>query len=363
MLGPLLTHTQAAQFSINPALRVQIPGGDRVINTQTHEAIMSTDGMRIYSAQYQAGFIMLDSSRLIRTLRAGGKLTSSPGPTDCNAEAPPAADAEGYCVTALNPDIAARDRSNPPIASEWYHTAVKVPDRPYLLVDSESSGPSSDPNGPPGAILQRCPGAFVRVLYVGDRDYWLRAPTDKGVLHGDLYPKTVGVYGLLEQRFENCTATGHKPGTSVPEGWHAPHDPLVFPNLVITTYYGDGLRAIDITNPFTPVEVGYFINKPVARIRWASYGLIGQPEKKPDGKILQQPSYGPPNILAFSYPVAYNGYIIYADTVNGLYILRYTGPHADQIPRQGICLSGNPGAIKPGSEPCPPYGQTGWNTP
>ena len=40
------------------------------------------------------------------------------------------------------------------------------------------------------------------------------------------------------------------------------HNPTVFKNLVFTTWYGHGLRAIDISNPQTPREVGYALTVP-----------------------------------------------------------------------------------------------------
>jgi hypothetical protein len=48
---------------------------------------MSTDGQRIYMSQWEAGYFMLDSPRLVHTLRAGGNLTGAPGPDDCNPAA------------------------------------------------------------------------------------------------------------------------------------------------------------------------------------------------------------------------------------------------------------------------------------
>ena len=182
-------------------------------------------------------------------------------------------------------------------------------------------------------------------------------------MRGDLYPKTIGVFGTMEQLLENCTATGPKPGTQERRAAFSPHNQLVLPHIVFTTYYGGGLRAVDITNPFTPVEVGHFFGKPVDRVRWA-HEIYADTVMKPDGSglALMKPSIGPPDLIHFSYVDSYNGYLIFGDINNGLYIVQYTGPHADEIPAQGICLSGNPGAIKPGFEPCPPYGQTNWGT-
>lgn len=359
----------AAQFSIGGITKISYPGASRNASMNTHEAVMSTDGRRIYMAQMQAGFLMVDSTRLINTLRSGGKLTATPGPTDCNPAAPSAPDAEGFCLTALNRDVNARDRSVPPILSEWYHTPIKVPGRPYLVLLSESREAqsaeqvSANPNDGLGPVRPTCPGSLARILYVGEQEYYWSYGDEKGLMRGDLFPKTVGVYGTMEQLFENCTATGHKPGTAQIRGAYSPHDGLVFPHIMFITYYGGGLRAIDISNPFTPVEVGYFFGKPVDKVRWA-HEIAAKPQMKPDGSGLavSQPNLGRPDIIAFSFVLSYNGLLAYADVNNGLYIVRYTGPYANEIPKEGICIAGNPGAIKPGFEPCPPYGQTNWGT-
>lgn len=320
------------------------------IAENTHEATMSTDGRRIYQSQYRAGFFMLDSSRLIESLRGG---------PPCNPTPPTTPSAAGYCLTLLNPDVDSRQDSAPPFVGEWYHTSLKVPDRPYLVQLQESGGPSF--NRETGEIVSNCPGAFLRLLYVGE-DEWTNQTSSAGpvLLRGDLNPETVGAYGTPEQRVENCTRTGFKEGTAPPIAWFSPHDAVVFPDLVITTYYGAGLRAIDIANPYLPVEVGSFLNKPVDEVRWCSYGACRAPVIGDDGLAESRPVAGEPQPFGFSFPLTHDGYVIYADVHSGLYVLRYKGPHADDIPRKGNCVADNANA---GFEPCPPYGQTNWGTP
>jgi hypothetical protein len=167
----------------------------------------------------------------------------------------------------------------------------------------------------------------------------------------------------MEQLLENCTATGPVAGTQERRAAFSPHDQLVFPHIMFTTYYGGGLRAIDISNPFTPVEVGHFFGKPVDNVRWA-HEISDMRVMKPDGSGLAEalPSIGPPDIIAFSFVDSHDGLIAYADVNNGLYLVQYTGPHADEVPATGNCVPGNPGAIQPGYEPCAPYGQTNWGT-
>lgn len=318
----------------------------------THEAIFSTDGRRVYVSQLQAGTFLLDSSALMESLHGGAA---------CDAAAPTTAEAAGHCLTLLNPDVEAREDTAPPLDGEWHHTPIKVPDRPYLMGLQESTGPRFVPGE--GIKTANCPGAFTRIIYIGEDEFWHHPTRGGELLRGDLNPETVGVFGLPEQKLENCGPDGWKPGSAALPGWFSPHDALVLPNVVLATYYGAGFRAIDIANPFVPVEGGHFFNKPVDEVRWASYGILGETEFRDDGLARRRPTVGDPHMFAFSYALSHNGNIVYADVHSGLYILRYKGPHADEIPQDGICLSGNPGAIQAGFEPCVPYGRTDWGTP
>jgi hypothetical protein len=95
------------------------------------------------------------------------------------------------------------------------------------------------------------------------------------------------------------------------------HNPTVLPNLVFVGWLGHGLRAIDISNPFDPREVGHA--RPV-----------------PWGDIM-------------SYPDIHNGLIYVGDNHTGLHVLRYTGPHAEEVPGGAIYSSNrtSPHSSKP----------------
>jgi hypothetical protein len=326
-----------------------------------HEAGMSTDGNRIYMSGYRDGFYMLDSSLLVKTLR---------GQATCNRAMPTQPVAPDHCLKPLNADYEAREDTAPPLSAGWHHTPTRVPDRPYVFEGEESGGPSvaaSTVNGlrvvdDPLQIASPCPGSYLRMIYVGEDEYFGQR-TGGTLLRGDLFPKTVGYYGMEEQSPENCGPTGFKPGTApLTSSWFSPHDGITFPNLSIWTYYGSGVRAIDISNPFMPRESGAFINKPVREVRWASYGDQGSDVPGgPNGTLRMRPTTTPPAVFGFSYVVAKDGYLIYADVHSGLYVLEYTGPFKHEIPSRGNCLSGNAGAVAPGYEPCAPYGK--WTDP
>jgi hypothetical protein len=326
-----------------------------------HEGIMSTDGNRIYMSGYRDGFYMLDSSLLVETLR---------GETTCDPAMPTTPSAPMHCLKPLNADYEARDDTAPPLIGEWHHTPTRVPDRPFVFEGGESGGPSVAARTVDGRrvveepvqIASSCPGAFLRMTYAGEKEYF-GSRTGGTLLRGDLFPEAVGYYGLEEQNPENCGENGFKPGTApLTSSWFSPHDGITFPNLAIWTYYGAGLRAIDISNPFMLREAGTFINKPVDQVRWASYGDMGSDvPADPNQMLRSRPTATPPAVFAFSYVVAKDGYVIYADVHSGLYVLKYRGPWKQEIPKKGNCVTGNPGANTPGYEPCAPYGK--WDDP
>lgn len=299
------------------------------LDSTTHEAIMSTDGRRIYVAQPMVGFLQLDSSNLIESLRGNG--TCDPAPPE---EMP----GDDHCLTVLDPNVASSLESQS-IQNGWHHTLQKVPDRPYMLALSESSGPDGgDPSNP--EHYGSCPGGEIQVLSVAEAD---PGSNGRNATIGALHPEPVGSYTLPEQRPENCGPAGWDTDAVTWPGWLSPHFTLPFPDIVFATYYSGGLRAIDISDPTDPVQVGQYRNAPVEEVRWPTYG-------SPEGEYK-------PYSLAFSYPITHDGYIIYGDVASGLYVLNYTGPHADQIPDEGNCLPANPGAVEPGYAPCPPYGE------
>ena len=68
----------------------------------------------------------------------------------------------------------------------------------------------------------------------------------------------IGAFAIPDNQIEECldqatTEPNGEPRRRVPQ---QNHNPTVFKNLVFNTWYGHGLRAIDISIPQTPREVG-----------------------------------------------------------------------------------------------------------
>ena len=101
-------------------------------------------------------------------------------------------------------------------------------------------------------------------------------------------PVEVGRFGT-----EN-TFTDPLNGPPTPDGIYSVHNPLVEGDLVFASWYSDGVRAIDISDPANPVEVGFFIPPPVAAL---SFGTGDQADvwgvvKQGDLLFLSDQDYG-----------------------------------------------------------------------
>ncbi|TMF64560.1 MAG: hypothetical protein E6H88_08805 [Chloroflexi bacterium] len=320
-----------AQFGIPQRLEVAYEGGKITKTTVTHDATWSIDGTRLHVAQMHFGYFQLDSSALARG-------------QSCNPKSPTTAVATGYCLSVLNPDLSARVQPYG-IGAAHTHGIVKVPGRPYVAVQHE---PSSG-----------CPYGGIQMVYVGTTETYAPgaiAP-GQGQLRGDLFPKVVSEFGLPEDQVDRCGQNGDPDAASGlnPNFNGGIHNLMAFPNVMFATWYSGGLRAIDITNPYMPFELGYFFNKPPQEVRWCQGAGCKDAEVDGEGIPIRQQGTLPPEIIARSYPIAMNGYLVYADSNNGVYVLKYTGPHASEIPKQGICIAHNPSVVSVGYEPCAPY--------
>jgi hypothetical protein len=338
-----------AQLGIPANVTTKYDGGTRVDSTQTHDAVFSLDGTRIHLAQTKYGYFQIDSSAL-----AQGK-SCDPSPATSATET-------GHCLSVL-PNFKPLAAFGTEVAN--VHGVVPIPGRPYVALNHEGHS---------------CPFGGITFAYIGDKDTFSTYDRQTGQMvaaggagsvgafRGDLFPRNVGTFSIPEQNADRCPKQGDQiPPTTGATGTYGQdilrssktvHNGLAFPSVYFASWYGGGLRAIDITNPYTPFEVGYFFNKPAPEVRWCAEGAAGpcdNPEVDAEGVPVRQKQLLPPDVFARSFPIAMNGYIVYSDENMGVYVLKYTGPHADEIPKQGQCLSETPNVQKIGFEPCAPY--------
>jgi hypothetical protein len=171
------------------------------------------------------------------------------------------------------------------VAVVGVHSAVPVPNRPSLSRNNTKERPAyvviteEWPFGP-------CPERSMRVLSI----------------ESEITPIMIGAHAMSDSLIENCIAQPKPPGAAIRPMMHA-HNPTVLPNLVFVNWLGNGIRAIDISNPFNPEEVGHA--RPV-----------------PWGDVM-------------TYPDFHDGLLYVGDNHTGLHVLKYTGPRADEIPQRG----------------------------
>jgi hypothetical protein len=93
------------------------------------------------------------------------------------------------------------------------------------------------------------------------------------------------------------------------------HNPTVLPDLALVDWHSGGLQISDISDPSNPVQAGFFAPTPLASVTTEDPAL----------------SRGPDKDVFWSYPIIKNGLIYAIDIRNGLYIMQYAGPHADEV--------------------------------
>ena len=285
-----------------------------------HSVSVTDDGERVYAAGTTAGFYVLNSEGVAHgkdaQLAAGtsgchkrSTIVSVNGVIDPNTLAALATDClhmvvnddpglKALLASNASPDVKAqrylvlltRSRFDvyPPVNAlpTGTHSAVYVPDRPARVSGNTKGRPAfvwlSDENG-------GCPLNYARIVSV----------------ESELVPVMVGAFAIPDNLVDECltqatTEPNGQPRRRIPQ---QNHNPTVFKNLVFTTWYAHGLRAIDISNPHNPREVGYALTVPQG--------------------------------VARTYPVFKDGLIYWVDNDTGLHVARYTGPRANELPGPG----------------------------
>ncbi len=296
-----LSSTPVATFSLAPAVPATEPvdpadfADDNFVFTpkpttqgnRLHSMSVSRDGKRVYMANSDAGYFLLDSSRLT----AGLPCTPNTVTVDANSNKDP-----NLCLRKINPDPQARIDHSPPFGG-IHHSIYPVEGRPapnthlpeFAIASGERNGTTTCP-WTPGQILE---------------------------LSNEKSPQIIAQYMVPENLAENCFVGG--PGDPVLLREFSTHQPLIFPNLFFQSWYSAGLRAWDISNPWLPLEVGVFVLRP---------------EKQVVERFRNSP-----DVWTWPFPILHNRLVYMCDENSGLYILKYKGARADELPRQGTFLS------------------------
>ncbi len=171
------------------------------------------------------------------------------------------------------------------------HSAVKVPGRALALTTDEVYGTFTDPSF-------GCPWGWMRLIDTSD-------PT---------HPVIVGEYKIAQDDHSFCGTAADDAQTEQFTSYSS-HNPTVLPDVALIAWHSGGLQAVDISDAASPLQGGWFSPTPLAAVANEDPAL----------------SEGPNKVVVWSYPIISHGLIYVIDIRNGLYILRYTGPHADEV--------------------------------
>ena len=140
----------------------------------------------------------------------------------------------------------------------------------------------------------------------------------------EAHPRIVGEYRTKENRRSYCETPAGQDPDNVAYTSYSSHNPTVLPNLAFVAWHSNGLQAVDISEPTDPTKAGVFVPEPLPAVTTEDPAL----------------SRGTNKVVMWSYPIIKDGLIYVVDIRNGLYILRYTGPRAEEV--RGIeFLEGN----------------------
>ena len=290
-----------------------------------HSGSLSDDGERFYVAGTTAGMYILNTEAIAHNTNAqiasgsvctqrstnawtdgkvGGVVDVKKVPAVANDCLHPVLNSDPGVLAMLRSDRSDADKlarytrletrsrfafTPPLVAMVGVHSAVPVPNRPSLTNGNTQKRPAwvviteEWPFGP-------CPERGLRIINV----------------ESEITPMMVGAIAQSDSVVENCIKQPKVPGALIRPMMHA-HNPTVLPDIVFVGWLGHGVRAIDISNPFDPREVGHA--RPI-----------------PWGDIM-------------TYPDIHNGLIYVGDNNSGLHVLKYTGPHADEVPKNAVYSS------------------------
>ena len=282
-------------------------------NLFVHSMGVKPDGSRTYLALEAGHFLVLDTGDIANNtippgtvLSLNDKLLTDPTNRPVWLQDPldPAA------VPGVFPGGCARQGPGPSSKDcPNSHSAVQVLGRRLALSTDEVYGTFTFDN-------QGCRWGWARLIDVAD----------------PAHPSITGEFLLDQNQLSFCGSAGD---TAVSEQFRSfsTHNPTVFRDLALIDWHSNGFQAIDISDPAHPSQAGFFRPTPIPVVANEDPGLSQGPATTVDQ--LLHPDVNNPDfktkIVMWSYPIIKDGLIYVIDVRNGLFILRYTGPHADEV--------------------------------
>ena len=193
-----------------------------------------------------------------------------------------------------------RNDARPTWAGPGAHSAVKLWGRDWAWVSDEVYGSATGAD-------HGCPWGWTRMVDVSDP----AAPTVQGE------------YREPENDPRTCKRW-NPPRTS-----YSAHNPTLTPHIAFSTWHSGGLQAVSLADPRQPYQLAEFTPKPLGSVLIEDPRLSSDPDTGRNEKVVM-----------WSYAVVQDGLIYVVDLRNGLYVLSYDGPYADEVSRIGF-LDGN----------------------
>jgi hypothetical protein len=280
--GRLLTYDVSQCAAPVPLATVTLPGAP-------HEFYLWTDGEQVllYGAMFDqapADLMVIDLSEPAQPEIVGEWFSEAEGIPGLLHSLSFSPDGSRAYLALWNGGVLVADVDRPilqvlrddtgtarPAAFVAAHSVVPLQTPGYLLVTNE---------------LWRCPFSPIYVVSIAD----------------PARPHVVATLALPENRCDGLPA-----GDAV----YNPHNPLVVGNLAFVSWYSAGVQVLDVSDPLQPERVAQFVP-----------GVEGA---APFSYIGTYP------VQTWSYPILRDGLFYVVDIQSGLYILRYTGPGADEI--------------------------------
>lgn len=251
-------------------------------NLFVHSMSVSADGDRTYLSMEAGQFLILDTSSVARAKARGPVISLNADLITKPVNRPV------WGQTPADPHAVPKNCKK---ACANSHSAVKVPGRPYVVTTDEVYGTFTDPSA-------GCPWGWERLIDLRD----------------EAHPKIVGEYKIAQDMQSFCGSAGDGARTEQYTSYSS-HNPTVLTDLAIATWHSGGLQITDIGDAAHPVQAGSFMPSPLTRVATEDPAL----------------GRGAGKVIFWSYPIIKDGLIYLVDVRNGLYILRYTGPHSDEV--------------------------------
>jgi hypothetical protein len=169
------------------------------------------------------------------------------------------------------------------------HSAVKIPGRDLVLTTDEVYGGIGPDEG--------CPWGWVHLIDISNESI----------------PQVVSEYRVAP--YNELAYCDEVSGERDVGSSFSSHNPTVTKHLALVTWHSAGLQLFSTGDPARPTQLAAFVPGRLGSVATEDPAL----------------SSGPDQVVMWSYPIVQDGLIYVVDIRNGLFVLKYHGPHEGEI--------------------------------